>query len=115
MSEASVICKACDDYGVLDGLEPCPEECAAWERVLESRTPGPCYRCGRTPAAGFASIWTAAEGERWYCHGDDDEWPTCYEGANVIDPDAFGAAGYLLLPPSPASEGRGVGARGGEA
>lgn len=34
---------------------------------------------GKNPAEGFASIWTATTGERWYCHGDDDESPTCYE------------------------------------
>lgn len=39
-------------------------------------TPGPCARCGQDPAEGFASIWTAATGERWYCHGDDG--PSCY-------------------------------------
>lgn len=38
-----------------------------------------CYRCGKDPAEGFASIWTAATGKLWYCHGDDDESPTCYE------------------------------------
>lgn len=43
-------------------------------------TPGPCYICKRDPAAGFASMWTEVEGERWYCHGDDDEdAATCYE------------------------------------
>lgn len=39
-----------------------------------------CYIC-KKPAAGYASIWTAKDGERWYCHGDDDEYPTCYERA----------------------------------
>lgn len=38
-----------------------------------------CHLCGIDPAAGYASVWTKAEGERWYCHGDDDEYPTCYE------------------------------------
>ena len=47
----------------------------------------PCYRCGKNPAEGFASVWTAATGERWYCHGDDDESPTCYESAPQM-PDA---------------------------
>lgn len=40
---------------------------------------GPCVKCGRNPAAGYASVWTAATGEQWYCHGDDDEEATCYE------------------------------------
>ena len=40
---------------------------------------GPCYICGKNPATGYASSWTAKDGERWYCHGDDDETPTCYE------------------------------------
>ncbi|WP_155992099.1 hypothetical protein [Nocardioides sp. URHA0032] len=44
----------------------------------------PCYLCGKSPAEGFASIWTAATGERWYCHGDNDEL-SCYE-ATSIDP-----------------------------
>jgi hypothetical protein len=29
--------------------------------------------CGKDPASGFASI-----GDKWYCHGDGDEEPTCY-------------------------------------
>lgn len=32
-----------------------------------------CGLCGRDPAAGFASI-----DDVFYCHGDDDEVPTCY-------------------------------------
>jgi hypothetical protein len=40
---------------------------------------GPCGLCGKDPAAGYASTWTRAGGETWYCHGDDDESPTCYE------------------------------------
>lgn len=32
-----------------------------------------CHACGRTPAAGFASV----NGAR-YCHGDNDPTPTCY-------------------------------------
>lgn len=37
-----------------------------------------CFRCGN-PATGYASVWTAEHGERWYCHGDEDAEPTCYE------------------------------------
>lgn len=37
-----------------------------------------CHICGNE-ATGYASIWTAKTGTRWYCHGDDDETPTCYE------------------------------------
>lgn len=43
----------------------------------------PCFRCGKNPAEGFASVWTAATGERWYCHGDDDD-PSCYEAATTL-------------------------------
>lgn len=60
-----------------------------------------CYRCGR-PATGYASVWTATEGERFYCHGDDDETPTCYERTNVSigsSPDEIVAR---LLPSDPA-------------
>lgn len=35
-----------------------------------------CAGCGRTPAAGLASI-----NDRRYCHGDLDASPTCYERA----------------------------------
>ena len=38
--------------------------------------------CGVDPAAGFASI-----GDDFYCHGDDDVSPTCYERSQ-----------HLLLP-----------------
>lgn len=41
--------------------------------------PGPCVRCGRNPAAGYASYYTRETGEMWFCHGDDDEEQTCYE------------------------------------
>lgn len=41
--------------------------------------PGPCGLCGKDPASGYANEWSAATGEVWYCHGDDDESPTCYE------------------------------------
>jgi hypothetical protein len=41
-----------------------------------------CHYCGKEPADGFASVWSAATGERWYCHGDDTDEPlTCYEKA----------------------------------
>ena len=40
---------------------------------------GPCGLCGKDPATGYASEWSEATGEVWYCHGDDDESPTCYE------------------------------------
>lgn len=33
-----------------------------------------CMRCGVTPAHGYAKI-----DDRRYCHGDEDESPTCYE------------------------------------
>lgn len=49
------------------------------ERLAYFREPGPCARCGRTPATGYASYWSAKTGELWLCHGDDDESPTCYE------------------------------------
>lgn len=45
----------------------------------ELHAPGPCSLCGKDPATGYASEWSAATGERWYCHGDDDQAPTCYE------------------------------------
>lgn len=38
-----------------------------------------CIRCGKDPAEGFASIWTAEKGEQFYCHGDDAV--SCYERA----------------------------------
>ena len=41
-----------------------------------------CVVCGVDPAAGFASI-----GDGFYCHGDDDQTPTCYERSQ-----------HLLLP-----------------
>jgi hypothetical protein len=59
------------------------------EGIPEDR---PCYRCGKNPAEGFASVWTAKDGERWYCHGDDDEDPTCYMTAQEASPDAVGFA-----------------------
>ena len=37
-----------------------------------------CVRCGNE-ATGFASVWTAKTGDMPYCHGDDDDEPTCYE------------------------------------
>lgn len=48
-----------------------------------------CVRCGKDPAEGYANYWTAETGTVWYCHGDDDESPTCYERAAV---DAYEAA-----------------------
>jgi len=42
--------------------------------------PDECALCGN-PATGHASIWTVRDGERRYCHGDEDESPTCYERA----------------------------------
>lgn len=33
-----------------------------------------CGLCGADPATGHASI-----NDVWYCHGDDDATPTCYE------------------------------------
>jgi hypothetical protein len=41
--------------------------------MSDTMHPYPCALCGRTPAAGFASI-----GDEWFCHGDDDPEPTCY-------------------------------------
>ena len=36
---------------------------------------GPCKRCGRNPAAGFAQI-----GDDWYCHEERERGRgTCYE------------------------------------
>lgn len=29
-------CEICDDYGVMDGLEPCPEECPRSIEVMAS-------------------------------------------------------------------------------
>lgn len=56
-----------------------------WERPLRTVTAkGPCARCGKNPAAGYASTWSQADGEKWYCHGDDDESPTCYEQAPTV-------------------------------
>lgn len=49
------------------------------EPIAEKDGGRPCHRCGKDPADGYASVWTAAEGERWYCHGDDDEGASCYE------------------------------------
>lgn len=37
-----------------------------------------CGLCGEE-AAGYASVWSAKLGETWFCHGDDDSEPTCYE------------------------------------
>ena len=37
-----------------------------------------CALCDKE-AAGFASIWDTVNGEKFYCHGDDDTHPTCYE------------------------------------
>ena len=53
---------------------------------------GPCGRCGRTPASGYASAWSEATGEIWFCHGDDDDSPTCYERSEweSRDPDWMG-------------------------
>lgn len=42
-------------------------------------------------------MWTAAEGETWYCHGDDDETPTCYERANMGPVDREPLMRYLTL------------------
>jgi len=42
-------------------------------------TEPPCGRCGK-PATGFAAI-----NDQRYCHGDDDETPTCYEVAQWQD------------------------------
>ena len=39
----------------------------------------PCARCGRDPAAGYASIIRDGK-ERWYCHGASR--PSCYEQAS---------------------------------
>lgn len=39
-----------------------------------------CAFCGQT-ATGLATITTDLDGERRYCHGDDDPTPTCYEQA----------------------------------
>lgn len=72
-----------------DSTPPFTEKARLAAEWLRDRTPEgsglpadrPCYRCGKNPAEGFASIWTQATGERWYCHGDDDESPTCYEAA----------------------------------
>lgn len=36
---------------------------------------GPCAACGRSPALGFASVYSGGV-ERWYCHPDDG--PSCY-------------------------------------
>lgn len=49
-----------------------------------------CARCGKSPADGFASIWTAETGERWYCHGDDGL--SCYVAteADLTTPVAYG-------------------------
>lgn len=52
------------------------------------RTPGPCERCGRNPAAGHASITFRKNGawvERWYCH--DGASPTCYEQGTYVSSD----------------------------
>lgn len=37
-----------------------------------------CGACGRDPAAGFACVTYKGE-TTFYCHGDEDESPTCYE------------------------------------
>lgn len=44
----------------------------------------PCYRCGKDPADGYASTWGRAVGERWYCHGDDDD-VSCFERTQMSD------------------------------
>lgn len=41
-----------------------------------------CYLCGKDPAEGFASIWTRETGERFYCHGDEQEL-SCYEATSI--------------------------------
>lgn len=38
-----------------------------------------CIYCGKDPAAGYAMVYDGTE--KWYCHGDEDETPTCYERA----------------------------------
>lgn len=50
-------------------LKPCEETLFA---------PGPCKRCGRNPAVGYASV-----DDDWYCHGDCDAEPTCYMLAQI--------------------------------
>lgn len=43
--------------------------------------PGPCARCGRNPALGFASM-SAGDGPMlWYCHTDDPDAGDCYTAA----------------------------------
>lgn len=44
--------------------------------VLEA--PGPCAACGKDPAEGYASRWTAETGTQWLCHPDEGE--SCYGG-----------------------------------
>lgn len=56
---------------------------------FEVTGPGPCARCGKDPAEGFASTWNATDGEQWLCHGDDDESPTCYERGPLRTSTAF--------------------------
>lgn len=46
-----------------------------------------CGLCGQE-ATGYASVWSERLGETWFCHGDEDDEPTCYER---------GQAGYMAL------------------
>lgn len=67
---------------------------------VESDAGRPCYRCGKDPAEGYASVWTAVEGERWYCHGDDDD-VTCYMRTQMSDAGSLSEVVTRLLNQEP--------------
>ncbi len=51
---------------------------AAWTLLLDQQDllNSACTLCRRLPATGLASI-----GENRYCHGDEDDEPTCFQRA----------------------------------
>lgn len=66
-----------------DSREDAESLCAAWNSAYPPEDgyvefvvdgpPGPCGRCGKNPAEGFASI-----NDEWFCHDGDGIEPTCY-------------------------------------
>ena len=60
-----------------------------------------CVACGKDPAEGFASIWTQATGERFFCHGDDDD-VSCYMTASWAESSRIvGERMFPLVEPTP--------------
>lgn len=68
----------------------------------------PCAACGKNPAEGFASVWTAVEGEKWYCHGGDwgEGLPTftCYQAQSLGDVSDIPVVTFDLTLPSGITE-----------